>query len=114
MTKCTICEQHWHISVCASAQSDQTSFVSCRDNMRHVMRKPFLCYMRTTMRRQPAHSHSQISAFIVRCLETITPIVALPDISGLCLASVAVQTDLSLSWFAHTVEDRFSHDVAQL
>ena len=53
-----ICEQHWHRSVCASAQSDQTSFVSCRDNMRHIMRKPVLCCMRTTMRR-PACAFAQ-------------------------------------------------------
>ena len=57
---------------------------------------------------------SLISAFVVCCLESITPIVAIPEISGLYLASVAVQTDLSLSWSAHTAEDRFSHDVAQL
>ena len=47
---------------------------------------------------QPAHSRRLISAFVVRCLESITPIVALTDISGLYLASVAVQTDLSLFW----------------
>ena len=47
-------------------------------------------------------------------IESITSIVAIPEISGLYLASMAVQTDLSLSWSAYTAEDRFSHDVAQL
>ena len=68
--------------------------------MRLVMRKPALCYMRTTMRRQD----SLISAFVVRYLESLTPVVTLPDISGPYLASVAEQTDLSLSLAAHTLE----------
>ena len=62
---------------------------------------------------QPAHPRSLICPFVVRCLESITPVVAIPKISRLYLASVAEQTRLSL-YRLHTAEDRFSHDVAQM
>ena len=45
---------------------------------------------------QPAHSHSLISAFVVRCLDSMIPLVSIPEISSLYLASVTVHTGLSL------------------
>ena len=47
---------------------------------------------------QPAHLRSLISAFIVRCLDSIISLVSISDISSLYLASVAEQGDLSLIW----------------
>ena len=44
---------------------------------------------------QPARPRSLISAFVVRCLDSITPMVY---ISSLHLASVAGQAGLSLPW----------------
>ena len=47
---------------------------------------------------QPAHPRSLISAFIVRCLDSIMPLVSISGISSLYLASVAAQTGLRLTW----------------
>ena len=47
---------------------------------------------------QPAHPRSLISTFIVRCLDSIILLVFITEISSLYLASVAAQTDLSLTW----------------
>ena len=45
---------------------------------------------------QPAHLHSLISVFVVRCLDSIIPLVSISKISSLHLASVAAQAGLSL------------------
>ena len=47
---------------------------------------------------QPAHPRSLISAFVVRCLDSIIPLVSISEISSLYLASVAAQAGLSHSW----------------
>ena len=47
---------------------------------------------------QPAHLCSLISAFVVRYLDSIIPLVSIYEISSLYLASVAVQTGLSVPW----------------
>ena len=46
---------------------------------------------------QQRHLRSLISAFVVRCLDSI-PLVSISKISSLCLDSVAVQADSSLPW----------------
>ena len=62
---------------------------------------------------QPAHPRSLISAFVVRCLDSIMSLVSGTNISSLMLASVAAQVSLSLTWL-ETPEDTFSHDEAHL
>ena len=62
---------------------------------------------------QPAHPRSLISAFIVRCLDSVMSLVSVTKISSLMLASVAEQAGLSLTGL-ETPEDTFSHDVAHL
>ena len=47
---------------------------------------------------QPAHPRSLSSAFVVRCLDNIIPIVSISKISSLGLASMAAQVSLSLPW----------------
>ena len=47
---------------------------------------------------QPAHPRSLISTFVVRCLDSIIPLLAIAEISIFWLASVAEQTGLSLTW----------------
>ena len=47
---------------------------------------------------QPEHPCSLISAFDVRCLNSIIPVLAIPKISVFKLVSVAVQAGLSLTW----------------
>ena len=60
---------------------------------------------------QPAHPRSLISAFVVRCLDSVMSLVSVTKISSLMLASVAAQAGLSLTWL-ETPEDTFSHDEA--
>ena len=60
---------------------------------------------------QPAHPCSLISAFVVRCLDSIIFLVSIFAISRLSLASVAEQVGLSFTW-SKTPEDRFSRDEA--
>ena len=62
---------------------------------------------------QPALPRSLISAFIVRCLDSVMSLVSVIKISSLMLASVAEHASLSLTW-SETPEDTFSHDEAQL
>ena len=56
---------------------------------------------------QPAHPRNLISAFVVRCLDSVMSLVSVTKISSLMLASVAVQASLSLTW-SETPEFRFS------
>ena len=60
---------------------------------------------------QPEHPRSLISVIVIRCLDSIMPLVSISEISSLQLASVAAQACLSLTW-SQTPEDRVSHDVA--
>ena len=62
---------------------------------------------------QPAHPRSLISAFVVRCLDSIIPSVSISEISSLYLASVAAQAGLSLPWVPNA-KDRFSGDEAHM
>ena len=58
---------------------------------------PFLPYANNKGAVQPAHPRSLISAFAVRCLDSIISLVSLCSISWLYLASVAEQAGLSLT-----------------
>ena len=60
----------------------------------------------------PAHQRSLISAFVVRCLDSVMSLVSSSQISSLMLAPVAEQVSLSLT-LSETPEDTFSHDEAQ-
>ena len=46
---------------------------------------------------QSAHPRSLISFFVVRCLDSIIPLVSISEISSLYLASVAAQAGLCLA-----------------
>ena len=77
------------------------------------MRKPVMTYANNKGADQPVHPRSVISAFVVRCLDSIIPLVSTSEISSLYLASVAEQAGLSLPW-SKTPEDRFSRDEAHI
>ena len=47
--------------------------------------------------RKPVYARSLISAFVVRCLDSIIPLLAISEISSLYLISVAEQAGLSLT-----------------
>ena len=55
---------------------------------------------------QPAYPHSLISTFVVRCLDSIIPLVSISEISSLYLASMTEQASLSLPW-SHTRKTGF-------
>ena len=65
--------------------------------MSHVMRKPVFSICEQ-QRRRSAHPRSLLSTFIVRCLDSIIPLVSILAISCLYLASVAAQAGLCLTW----------------
>ena len=71
----------------------------------------FLPYANNKGADQPAHPRSLISAFIIRRLDSIIPLISISEISSLYLASVAPQAGLSLPW-SQIPEDRFSRDEA--
>ena len=75
------------------------------------MRKRVLCHMRTT--KAQISLRSLISAFVVRCLDSVMSLVSVTKISNLMLASVAEQAGLSLTW-SETPKDTFSLDEAHL
>ena len=62
------------------------------------MRKPVLPYANNKGADQPALPRSLISTFIVRCLDSIIPLISITKISSLYLASVAAQAGWSLTW----------------
>ena len=47
---------------------------------------------------QPVHPHSLISTFVICCLDSIVPILAIAKILRLYVVSVAEQADLSPTW----------------
>ena len=47
---------------------------------------------------QPAHPRRLISAFVVRCLDSLILLLAIAEISRLLLVSVVEQAGLSLTW----------------
>ena len=59
------------------------------------MRKPVLSYVNNKGADQP---RSLISTFIVRCLDSIIPLVSMSEFSSLYLASVVAQDCSSLTW----------------
>ena len=62
---------------------------------------------------QPAHPHSLISAFVLRCLDSIISLDSIAEISRLYLASVAAKTGLCMA-SSETSEDTFCRVVAQI
>ena len=70
----------------------------------------FMLYANNKGTDQPAHLRSLISTFVVRCLDSIIPLVSIFEISSLYLASVAAQ--VFESTLVANPEDRFSRDRA--
>ena len=66
------------------------------DNWATSWENLFMSYANKKGADQPAHSRSLISAFVVRCLDSIIPLVSISEISSLYLASVAEKSGLSL------------------
>ena len=62
---------------------------------------------------QPVHPCSVISAFVVRCLDSIISLDSIAEISRLKLASVAAQASLCLAWL-ETPEDPFCRVMAPI
>ena len=62
------------------------------------MRKPVFAICEQQRRRSACNPRSPISAFNVRCLHSVIPLVSISEISSLYLASVAEQAGLSQPW----------------
>ena len=65
--------------------------------MSFVMRKPVDAICKQQGGDQPAHPCSLISDYIVRCLDSIIPLLAVAEISKTQLASVTEQTGLYIT-----------------
>ena len=65
--------------------------------MSHVMRKPVYA-IGEQQRCRSACTSSLISIFVVRCLDSIIPLLVISIISRTLLVSVAEQADLNLNW----------------
>ena len=79
----------------------------------HVWENLFMPYANNKGADQPAHPRSQISAFLVRCLDSIIPLVSIAEILSLYLAAVAEEAGLSF-YLVTNPKDRFSRDVAHI
>ena len=60
------------------------------------MRKPVLPYANNKGADQPAHPRSLISAFVVRCLDSLIPLLAI-NVAEITISSVE-QEGLSFNW----------------
>ena len=58
----------------------------------------FMPYANNKGADQTAHLRNLISAFVVRCLDSIISLVSISEISSLHVASVVAQAGLSLPW----------------
>ena len=70
------------------------------------MTKPAFAICNNKGADQPAHPHSLISTFVVRCLDSIIPLLSISEISSFYLASLAVQAGLYLT-FSQTPKTGF-------
>ena len=61
------------------------------------MRKPIDAYANNKGADQPVHQRGLISVFVVRCLDSIIPLLSISKISSLYLVAVAQQAGLSLT-----------------
>ena len=62
------------------------------------MGKPVLPYANNRGADQPAHLRSLISAIVIRCLDSIIPLVSLSKLSRRLLVYVCKQAGLSRTW----------------
>ena len=62
---------------------------------------------------QPAYPRSLISAFVVRCLDSIISLDSIAKILKTLASFLAAQAGLCLAW-SETPEDMFCHVVAQI
>ena len=73
-------------------------------NMSHIVRKPVYAPVCEQQRCRSACAsvqydpHSMISAFVVPCLDSIIPLLAIAEIASLYVVSVAEQAGWSLTW----------------
>ena len=82
-------------------------------HLSHIMTKPVLPHANNKGTDQPAHPRSLISAFFVRCLDSIIPLVSISEISSFYLAFFGC-TGRFVSYLVANPEDRFSRDEAYL
>ena len=82
-------------------KTDNEQKVSCNINKTNELGHEKMCLMSYANNKgadQPAHPRSLISAFVVRCLNSIISLDSIAEISRLLLASVAAQAGLHMAW----------------
>ena len=76
------------------------------------MTKPAFAICEQQRRRSACPPAQSDQHFVVRCLDSIIPLVSISEISSLCLASLAARQ--FMSYLVANPEDRFSHNEAQM
>ena len=74
------------------------NFNCCQSDMRHVMTKPAFAICKQQGRRSACASTQSDQAFVIRCLDSIIPVLATAEISRPKLISVDKQAGLSHTW----------------
>ena len=77
------------------------------------MRKPVSAICERQRRRSACASAQSDQPFVVRCLDSILPLVSISAISSLYLASLAAPAGLCRTW-SKNPENRFSRDETHL
>ena len=85
------------------------SLILCVCKLSRIMTKPCVNNKEAD---QHVHLRSTVSIFVVHCLDSIMPSVAISEICRLWLATAEL-AGLSLAW-SLTSKNRFSHDVAHI
>ena len=67
-------------------------------HLSHVMRKPVYAICKHQRRRSAFTSAQYDQGFVIRCLDSIIPLLGIAKISRPELISVAEQTSLGLNW----------------
>ena len=100
----------------AALSGDRSHFVCCQDSaipMSYIMRKPVLPYANNKGADQSAHPRSLISAFVIRCLDSIIPLVSIYR-NFKPLSSFRGCAGWFVSNLVTIPEDRFSRDEAHI
>ena len=86
------CYRLWKLVIlfCKEQLTDMLKWATSWENL-------FLPYANNKGADQPTYPRSLISTFVVRCLDSMTPIVAISNFSTIQLASAAEQAGLSLN-----------------
>ena len=99
--------------VCDTVLISSSIYYNIEVYMSLLMKNMFLPYANNKGADQPANPRSLISTFVVHYVDSIIPLVSIPQISSLYLSFCGCAGRFE-SYPVANPEDRFSHDVAHM